>query len=95
MLDVVWNYTSIVTADACVNMACNFLTKALAESSKPATSLDYDMNTLVLKFSRASPAIYGVRVEFVSEPLEAIASSSAWLSPADRRSKRCPKRDAA
>lgn len=85
------SYPPIVTADSCVKVDRNFLTRALAEASRPATSLDCDMKTVLLKFSIASPAIFGVRVQFVLGALEANGTSPAWLSPANRRSERVLK----
>lgn len=85
------NYPPIVTADACVKIANNFMTKNLADASRPATSIDCDMKTLCLKLSMVSGVFFVQRVQFILGALEATGSSPAWLSPANRRSERVPK----
>lgn len=85
------NCSAIVTYDACVKMANNFMTKRLAESSRKATAIDQDLMTCCLKLSLVSSVFFFVRVQFVLGAMEAKGVSPCWSAPANRRSETVQK----
>ena len=85
----------ILTADGCVKMAVNQMTVALANKSRPETTLHYDMSMLCLKLSLVSAAFFPGKVHFVLGELEAAGRTPAWVSPANRRADRGIKTDRA
>ena len=81
-------YPQIVTADACVKLATNFVSKAQTVSSRPAKAIDTDSLMYSLKLSLVSPALFGgVNVLFVMGALEADGSSPVWTAPGNRLSE--------
>lgn len=89
------NCPPIVTADACVKMANNFMTKSLAESSRKATAIDQDLMTWCLKLSLVSAVFFYERAQFVLGALEAKGVSPCWSAPANRRSETVQKTERA
>ncbi|CAN0131677.1 unnamed protein product, partial [Pylaiella littoralis] len=85
------NCSAIVTYDACVKMANNFMTKRLAESSRKATAIDQDLMTCCLKLSLVSSVFFFVRVQFVLGAMEAKGVSPCWSALANRRSETVQK----
>ena len=89
------SYSEVLTADACVKMSVNTMNTALANKSRPETTLDFDMSMLCLKLSILSPVFFTNRVQFVLGELEAVGRTPAWVSPENRRAERGKKTDRA
>ena len=89
------SHSEVFTVDACVKMSVNTLTKALANKTRPETTLDFDMSMLCLKLSLVSAVFFTERVQFVLGDLEAVGRTPAWVSPDNRRAERGIKTDRA
>lgn len=89
------SYSEVLSSDACVKMSVNQMTKALADKSRPETTLNFDMSMLCLKLSLVSSVFFNERVQFVLGDLEAVGRIPAWVSPANRRAERGIKTDRA
>lgn len=77
-----------MTADACVKLATNFLTKKQANVSRPEKAIDNDGMMFSLKLSLVSPVFFGgVRVQFVTGAFEATGQSHFWTGPGNRLSE--------
>lgn len=88
---VCWQWgalSPVMSGDACVKMCTNVLTPALADRSRPETTLDLDMSMLCLKLSLVSAVFFKERVQFVLGDLEAVGRTPVWVSPANRRAER-------
>lgn len=83
-----WGFhPDVLTADACVKMSVNQMTKALTDKSRGKLTQNFDMSTMLLKLSLVSTVFFGERVQFVKGDLQAVGRTPAWVSPCNRRSE--------
>lgn len=81
-------FPPILTFDACMKIACNFVTLGQVIASRPEQDINTDLVMNLLQLSMVSPAWFGgTRVQFVVGAGETVGNAPAWVSPDIRLSE--------
>ncbi|CAB1108758.1 unnamed protein product [Ectocarpus sp. CCAP 1310/34] len=75
-------FPPILTFDACMKIACNFVTLGQVIASRPEQDINTVLIMNLLQLSMVSPAWFGgTRVQFVVGAGETVGNAPAWVSP--------------